>query len=305
MPLLASPHHMVQIYAAGVLRNLSDADSRVVQLACARAGAAVALLCLLSSSGIGQDVREQAAIALRQLSGCHVAHRRAIMAQPGSIGTLQHLLQDPAATPAALSSALCALRHLNFDDHTAAILPAVPAVLRHLRHPHADVARQAASLLADLARYHTGAKQAIISEGGIPALTAVISSPQPTAASAPASAALGILTAGNPTAAAAAVHALGIGPGHPLEQTYIEGAVEGNAIICRRDLAHAAPNPELPLQGPVRLQLPPRASGYRQDSTARAHSQPVLLGSQTGRLSGAGIDATCILYALQLSGQAC
>ena len=265
MPLLASPNQEVRAMAAGVLMNQSDDDSKTVQRACIRTGAAAALLRLLSASDSSMEALEHAAIALRQLCSRHAAHRRAVMAQPGSIGTLQRLLVQHAATPITVEQTLCALRHLAFDDHVAAIIPTVPAVLLCLRSWHANVVGQAASLLADLARYNTSAKQAIVSAGGVSALTAImVSSPRPTAQTACAAVALGSLTAGNPQVAAASVHARGVGPGHPLEQAWIEAALQGSiADVQGVPPAEAAPRPGEPVPGLAPMLLPLQAAGYR------------------------------------------
>ena len=227
--LLASPIADAQLWATAVLLNLSDADSKAVQLECARAGAAAALLQLLGSRSSSAEAQQEAAKALRQLAARHAAHRRAIIAQPGSISTLQRILLDSAASARTVEEAICVLRHLTFDDYTTVILPAVPAVVRCLRSPDAELVAQAAALLADLARYGAAAQQAIMSAGGLPALGAVLrqglgdldslegQSLRLTAAVTAAGTALRTVSFGNPQAAAAAVRSLGLGPGHPRE----------------------------------------------------------------------------------------
>lgn len=268
--LLASPVAGVQRAAAGVLLNLSDADSKAVQRACARAGAAAVLLQLLDSRGSSAGAKEVAVVALRQLASSHEAHRRAIMAQPGSISTLQRVLLDAAAPLVTAEAALGVLRHLTFDDHAAAVVPAVPAVLACLRSPHADLVTQAASLLADLARYSADARQAIVSAGGIPALAAVLQglarqqysagqAIRPTAPMAVAMVALRIISRGNPQAAAAAARALSFGLGHTNEHVLADILVTGES---KRPEELGLPA-DWALPGLFPAPFPLQASGYR------------------------------------------
>ena len=272
--LLASPVAGVQRAAAGVLLNLSDADSKAVQRACARAGAAAVLLQLLDSRGSSAGAKEVAVVALRQLASSHAAHRRAIMAQPGSISTLQRVLLDAAAPLVTAEAALGVLRHLTFDDHAAAVVPAVPAVLACLRSPHADLVTQAASLLADLARYSADARQAILSAGGIPTLGAALHSLKGMTATAMAAVAtLALASLGNRQAAAAAVRALGIGPGDPREQESIEILASGPSPEELYLLA------DLPLPGLAPTGFPAQASGYRCGGRELGMAGDILLWS--------------------------
>ncbi len=265
VPLLGSPSRDVQCLAAGVLLNLSDADIKAVQRACARAGAAAALLQLLASRSSSAEAQQEAAKALRQLEGQHAAHRRATMAHPGSISTLQRILlkfagAGSAPTLEARLAAIEILRHLTLDDYATAIIPAVPTVVRCLRSPNADLVGQAASLLADVARYNVGARQAIVSAGGIPALGAVLHSFEGmTVPAAAAGTALRTVSLGNPQAAAAAVRALGLEPGHPREQALAEMLVAGLSLAPE----HAVLPPELHLPGLSFARFPLQASGYR------------------------------------------
>jgi len=256
--LLACPNTEVQRLAAGVLHNLSDADIKAVQRACARAGAATALLQLLGSRGTSSAAQEDAAIALRQLASHHAAHRRAIMAHPGSISTQQRIMLDASASVRTVEEALGVLRHLTFDDHVTSIIPAVPTVVRCLRSPNADLAALAALLLGDLARYSADARQAILSAGGIPTLGAALHSLKGMTATAMAAVAtLALASLGNRQAAAAAVRAQGIGPGDPREQESIEVLASGPSPEELYLLA------DLPLPGLAPAGFPAQASGYR------------------------------------------
>lgn len=155
----------------------ADDTSAAVQRACVRAGAAAALLQLLGSSNGSAAAQEEAATALHELAGCHAAHRRAILDQPGSIQTLQQLMTGAGVTvtPQTAKAALTTPHHLTFAEHNAAVAPTVPAVLQCLSSPHAEVVRAAAALLADLARFSEDSRHAIAAAGGVPALAAVAS----------------------------------------------------------------------------------------------------------------------------------
>lgn len=256
--LLSSPNKDVRGYAVGVMRNLSDSDSKSVQQACARAGAVAALLRFLSSSRSSEDACEQAVTALNQLAGTRAAPRRAIMSQPGSIGILNTLLMDAAATPGAVEQALNALRHLALDDYAAALVSTVPAAVRCVGSSHANVSAHAASLLADLTRYHAGARQAVLSAGGIAALAASERHTEGlTAASASAATALRCIVTGNRQAAAAAVRALGVPPGSYYEQAMVEMYVTGQSLP--REVAGLPPV----LPGMAPMCFPLQASSYR------------------------------------------
>lgn len=257
--LLASPCEEVQRQAAGVLLNLSDAKSKRVQQACGRAGAVAALLQLLRSDHASAESRLDAATALRQLCSCQAAHRQAFMAQPGSIGILNRLLLDVAASPDTAMAAIGTLRHLTFDDQAAAVIPTIPVVVQCLRSPEVELVIQAASLLVDVARYSADARQAIVSAGGIAALAAVMHSSAPmTPLCTAASAALKAVALGNRQVAAAVVQAMGM-RGSPCAEALVE-----LFTTCQHLPPEAIGLPAgLQLPGLSNIGLPLEAAGYR------------------------------------------
>lgn len=255
--LLASPNGEVQRLAAGVLLNLSDAQSKRVQQACARAGAAAALLQLLSASGSTAEAQQDAAIALNQLAGRSAAQRRAIMAQPGSMHTLHQLLLSSTAAAASVRAALGTLRNLTYDDQAAAIMPLIPAVVQRLGRDHAGVVAEAAALLGDLARYDAGARQAIMAAGGVPAFAAAARR-SPAMSTTETAATIALTLVGNRQAATAAVHALGASPGEPhgraLLESFVAGEIPPEAASMR---------PQLHVPGTAPMCFLMQASGYR------------------------------------------
>ena len=258
MQLLNSPSREVQQRAATVLRNLCGDVSKVVQQACIRSAAAAALLRLLHSSAASMAAQEQAAIALDKLASCHVEHRRAIVAQPGSIDTLQRLLTNTDAAQATVDAVLSTLRHLVFDELSAQVATTIPAVLQCLRSRHADVATQAAALLNDLTRYDDSSRRTVIAAGGIPALAAVVHGSALKAVVNAAGGALRCVALGNRQVATCVVRALGI----PVEQELVQLFVDG---------APLSPEPGFPT---ALISLPTDASSYRRVHVGEGRRRP-------------------------------